>query len=99
MNPLGFVIDGAEDGSGLEVRGAALRQELQAWEGEWEAPVRVGWRPGFRDQLRKQFEADLGDLIDAGQVTVVHPRTMLRALAQEIRGGTRDAWFDDPPRP
>jgi CRISPR-associated protein Cst2 len=99
VNPLGFVIDGAEDGSGLEVRGSALRTELEAWQGEWEAPVRVGWRPGFRNQLRKQFETDLGDLIDHGQVTIEHPRTALRALAGEIRGGVRDSWFDDPERP
>lgn len=99
ISPLGFVIDGAEDGSGLEVRADALRQELTAWEGEWEAPVRIGWRPGFREELRKQFEADLGDLIDQGQVTIDHPRIVLRELAKEIRDGVRDAWFDDPQRP
>jgi CRISPR-associated protein Cst2 len=99
VNPLGFVIDGAEDGSGLQVRGAALRSELEAWQGEWEAPVRFGWRPGFRDQLRKQLEADLSDLIGQGQVTVEHPRTALRSLAGEIRSGARDSWFDDPERP
>src|SRR6202034_2642773 len=48
VNPLGFVIDGAEDGSGLQVRPAALREELEAWDGEWEAPVRFRWRPGVR---------------------------------------------------
>jgi CRISPR-associated protein Cst2 len=99
VNPLGFVIDGAEDGSGLEVRSRALREELQAWQGEWEAPVRFGWRPGFRDQLRKQFEADLGDFIDQGQVTIEHPRTALRTLAVEIRDARHDAWFGDPKRP
>ena len=98
VNPLGFVIDGAEDGSGLEVRGQVLREELQAWEGEWEAPVRFGWRPGFRQRARKQFEADLGDLMERGQVTIGHPRTALRVLAAEIRSGDKDAWFDDPVR-
>jgi len=99
VNPLGFVIDGAEDGSGLEVRTRALREELDAWQGEWEAPVRFGWRPGFREQLRKQFEADLGNDLDQGRITVDHPRTMLRSLASAIRGGTHDVWFDDPKRP
>lgn len=99
VNPLGFVIDGAEDGSGLEVRAGALRGELEAWRGEWQAPVRFGWRPGFRDQLRKQFESDLADLIDQGEVTIDHPRTVLRTLAAEIRSGARDAWFDDSARP
>ena len=99
VNPLGFVIDGAEDGSGLQVRAGALREELGAWQGEWEAPVRFGWRPGFREQLRKEFEAGLSDSIDQGQLTIGHPRTMLRALATEIRDGRHDAWFDDPKRP
>jgi CRISPR-associated protein Cst2 len=99
VNPLGFVVDGAEDGSGLQVRSSALREELKAWQGEWEAPVRFGWRPGFREQLRKEFESGLGDLIDENQVSIGHPRVMLRELAAEIRGGRHDAWFDDPKRP
>jgi len=99
VNPLGFVIDGAEDGSGLEVRSRALREELQAWHGEWEAPVRFGWRPGFREQMRKEFEADLSDLLDQGQVTIEHPRSALRTLAAQTRAGQHDAWFDDPKRP
>jgi CRISPR-associated protein Cst2 len=98
VNPLGFVIDGAEDGSGLQVRAEVLRQELDAWQGEWEAPVRFGWRPGFRDLTRKQFEADLGPLAESGQVTIGHPRTMLRGLAAAIRDGQHDGWFDDPER-
>jgi CRISPR-associated protein Cst2 len=98
VNPLGFVVDGAEDGTGLEVRAGVLRQELAAWQGEWEAPVRFGWRPGFREVARKQFEADAADLADAGQVTLEHPRVMLRGLAEEIRSGRRDAWFTDPQR-
>ncbi len=99
VNPLGFFVDGAEDGSGLRVRADVLREELTAWQGEWEAPVRIGWRPGFRDLARKQFDADAADLVDTGQVTVAHPRTMLRDLAGEIRSGQRDAWLDDPQRP
>jgi CRISPR-associated protein Cst2 len=99
VNPLGFVIDGAEDGTGLQVRPDVLRAELDAWHGEWEAPVRIGWRPGFRDQARKEFEAGLGTLTDEGQVTIAHPRTMLRTLAAEIRDGTHDGWLDDPARP
>lgn len=98
VNPLEFTIGGAEDGTGLQVRADALRAELEAWDGVWEAPVRVGWRPGFREDTRKQFEADLAEQITAGQVTISHPRTMLRTLAAELRAGSHDAWFDDPAR-
>jgi CRISPR-associated protein Cst2 len=97
-NPLGFVVDGAEDGSGLQVRAQALREELSAWDGEWEAPVRFGWRPGFHEVMRKEFELDVADLTDAEQIRIEHPRTMLRGLAEEIREGLQDAWFDDPAR-
>jgi CRISPR-associated protein Cst2 len=98
VNPLEFTLGGAEDGSGLQVRAEALRAELRAWDGQWEAPVRVGWRPGFKDLSRKQFEADLSEEIDAQRVVIDHPRTILRGLAADLRAGTHDAWFDDPAR-
>ncbi|MGH3811533.1 MAG: type I-B CRISPR-associated protein Cas7/Cst2/DevR [Pseudonocardiaceae bacterium] len=98
INPLGFVIDGAEDGSGLRVRADVLRRELDAWVGEWEPPVLIGWRPGFRDELRKQFEAELAEEIDEGRIILDHPRTVLRELAGDLRAGQHDAWFDDPSR-
>jgi CRISPR-associated protein Cst2 len=96
VNPLEFTISGADDGSGLQVRGNVLRAELKAWDGRWQPPVRVGWRPGFKELLRKQFESDLAAEIDTGDVLVDHPRTMLRKLATELRAGRHDAWFDDP---
>jgi CRISPR-associated protein Cst2 len=95
INPLGFVVGGAEDGSGLQVRPRVLRDELTAWDGEWEAPVRFGWRPGFREDAAKQFASDVADLEEAGQVTIAHPRVMLRTLAEEIRNGSHDSWFSD----
>ncbi|MEV6801927.1 type I-B CRISPR-associated protein Cas7/Cst2/DevR [Micromonospora rifamycinica] len=98
VNPLDFTISGADDGSGLQVRGDVLRAELQAWEAQWQPPVRVGWRPGFREITRKQFESDLAAEIEAGDILIDHPRTMLRTLAAELRDGTHDSWFDDPAR-
>lgn len=98
VNPLEFTLGGAEDGSGLQTRADALRAELRAWDGQWEAPVRVGWRPGFKDLNRKQFEADLSEEIESGRVMIDHPRTVLRGLAAELRAGAHDAWFDDPAR-
>ncbi|TQN30267.1 CRISPR-associated Cst2 family autoregulator [Haloactinospora alba] len=97
-NPLGFVIDGAEDGSGIQVRGDVLRKELEAWDGQWQAPVRIGWRPGFREQARKNFEAEAGELLDQQKAHIDHPRTMLRGLAADLRAGRCDDWFDDPRR-
>ncbi|ABW10835.1 CRISPR-associated autoregulator, DevR family [Parafrankia sp. EAN1pec] len=98
VNPLGFVIGGAEDGSGLRVSGEVLREELAAWEGEYEPPVLIGWRPGFRDELRKQFEEEVADEVDRGAVLIGHPRTVLLDLARRVRGGDHDGWFDDPTR-
>ncbi|MBB4917232.1 type I-B CRISPR-associated protein Cas7/Cst2/DevR [Streptosporangium saharense] len=98
VNPLTFAIDGASDGSGLTVSGKVLGEELKAWQDRWEAPVRLGWRPGFHERKRKEFEHDLAELIDQGQVVIDHPRSMLRGLAEEIRTGRHDAWFDDPAR-
>lgn len=98
VNPLEFTISGSDDGSGLQVRADVLRAELDAWDQHWHPPVRVGWRPGFKDVVHKQFKADLSAEIEAGDVVIDHPRTMLRTLAAELRDGTHDAWFDDPTR-
>ncbi|KRV49527.1 type I-B CRISPR-associated protein Cas7/Cst2/DevR [Wenjunlia vitaminophila] len=98
VNPLAYCIDGAEDGSGLRVRGEVLRAELAAWDGEWEAPVRVGWRPGFRDDLREQFLTTCRKEIEEGTLVIDHPRAVLRTLAAQVRAGELDSWFDDPER-
>lgn len=98
VNPLTFAISGAPDGSGLMVSGAVLREELKAWQGQWEAPVRLGWQPGFQEQSRKELGDDLADLIEKSQIVIDHPRSILRGLAEEIRAGRQDAWFDDPVR-
>lgn len=97
VNPLAHCVDGVE-GTGLRVRGEVLRAELQAWDGEWEAPVRIGWRPGFRDEVRKAFEEECARELDAGKIVIDHPRTMLRGLAADLREGRLDHWFDDPAR-
>jgi CRISPR-associated protein Cst2 len=97
INPLAHCVDG-EPGYGLRVRGDVLRKELAAWEGEWEAPVRIGWRPGFRDTVRESFEKQCEEEISAGTIVIEHPRTILRGLAAEIRDGKLDTWFDDPRR-
>jgi CRISPR-associated protein Cst2 len=73
-------------------------QELAAWSDELDGPVRIGWSPGFlgdqRDQAIRRFQAEL----DAGSLLIDHPRTVLRALADDIEQGHNDLWFQDPAR-
>ncbi|MFF2616050.1 type I-B CRISPR-associated protein Cas7/Cst2/DevR [Kitasatospora sp. NPDC058046] len=95
INPLGHVIDSDPD-TGVRVRGDVLVQELEAWAGEWEGPVRIGWRPGFRDQAREDFEKQCERQLAEGTIVVDHPRTVLLKLAEELRAGELDGWFDDP---
>ncbi|RKN11579.1 type I-B CRISPR-associated protein Cas7/Cst2/DevR [Streptomyces radicis] len=97
INPLAHVIDG-EPGTGLRVRGDVLLDELRAWEGEWETPVRIGWRPGFREAQREDFEKKCASEIAKDHIVIDHPRTILRGLAKELREGRHNAWFDDPAR-
>ncbi|MDT3396310.1 type I-B CRISPR-associated protein Cas7/Cst2/DevR [Streptomyces sp. B1866] len=97
VNPLANVIDGDEV-TGLRVRGDVLRKELAAWSGEWETPVRIGWRPGFRDELREAFEKECKQELRDRDFVIDHPRTILRGLAGDLRNGKLNAWFDDPSR-
>lgn len=94
VNPFAFVLENA-DGRGLRVRGDVLAKELDAWSGEWLSPVRVGWRPGFREESRHEFEAALTDRIGGGHLVIDHPRTILTELAEEIRNGEHDGWFEE----
>jgi CRISPR-associated protein Cst2 len=97
LNPLGSVIAGNADGSGLAVRGDVLASELAAYEGEWSPPVVVGWRPGWREDLRVGFEADVAHLVTDGALRIGHPRSALRQVADEVEAGSFDAWFDTAP--
>ncbi|MFC8719173.1 type I-B CRISPR-associated protein Cas7/Cst2/DevR [Kitasatospora sp. NPDC057198] len=98
VNPFGHLIDSDPD-TGVRIRGDVLRQELAAWAGEWTPPVRVGWRPGFQDQAREDFEKECEQEIAEGTVVVDHPRTILLQLAADLNEGRLDGWFDDPARP
>ena len=97
LNPLGSVIAGNADGSGLAVRGDVLASELAAYEGEWSPPVVVGWRPGWREDLRVGFEADVAHLLTDGALRIGHPRSALRQVADEVEAGSFDAWFSTAP--
>lgn len=96
INPLGFAIGRNDDGAGWQVHPEVLADELHAWAGEWQAPLRIGWRPGFRNDLRRHLTDGLAEHITSGTVVIDHPRTLFRALAAEIRDGHHDDWFDDP---
>lgn len=73
-----------------------LVEEIDAWSDELDGPVRLGWAPGFLGDQRERARADLAGPIEAGQVVLDHPRTVLVGLATEIERGDHDAWFDDP---
>ncbi|MGH3694935.1 MAG: type I-B CRISPR-associated protein Cas7/Cst2/DevR [Pseudonocardiaceae bacterium] len=73
-----------------------LREELDAWADELDGPVLIGWAPGFLGEQREKARAELADLIDAGKVLIDHPRVVLTRLAEQVAGGSHDAWFEDP---
>ncbi|WP_216898426.1 type I-B CRISPR-associated protein Cas7/Cst2/DevR [Nocardia alni] len=73
-----------------------LRTELDAWADQLDGPVRIGWAPGFLGEQRDNVRNDLTDLLDSGRVLFDHPRTVLRALADEFVAGDHDHWFEDP---
>ncbi|WP_030611522.1 type I-B CRISPR-associated protein Cas7/Cst2/DevR [Streptomyces sclerotialus] len=98
INPLANVVD-HRPGEGVRLRGDVLLQELQAWQGEWEGPVRIGWRPGFREAAREEFEEQCAKEIAEGTIVIDHPRTVLLNLACELREGRLNAWFEDPALP
>ena len=94
ISPLGRVV--ADSGGTTEVRADVLRAELDGWAEETLGPVWVGWAPGYLAGQRDRVAADLADLVKDGRVVLDHPRTLLLALAKEIRAGEHDDWFTDP---
>ncbi|RLK58375.1 type I-B CRISPR-associated protein Cas7/Cst2/DevR [Actinokineospora cianjurensis] len=94
VNPFTRVL-GADQGRPV-LRADVLREELGAWNDEVDGPVLLGWAPGFLGEQREQCATELADLIEDGKVLLGHPRVLLRALAEQIRRGERDAWFEDP---
>lgn len=93
VNPFTRVV-GARDGrTYFDVD--ILREEMQAWDDELDGCVLIGWAPGFLGDQRNQATEDLRDLIDAGRVSVEHPRVMLTRLAGRIEAGEHDDWFED----
>lgn len=72
--------------------------ELDAWADELDGPVLLGWAPGFLGDQRDAAEHALAKQIADGRVTMGHPRTLLRALADRVEAGEHDGWFEDPER-
>ena len=80
----------------VRFNGQAFAEELDAWSGEHEGPVIIGWAPGFLGNQREDWQTMLAGEIKSGRVVIGHPRTVLRSLANDIESGSRDAWFQDP---
>ncbi|MEV7006633.1 type I-B CRISPR-associated protein Cas7/Cst2/DevR [Streptosporangium sp. NPDC051022] len=94
VNPFTRVL-GARDGKPA-FDADVLREEIKAWADELDGPVLLGWAPGFLGDQREKATRELKDLIEDGRVAIEHPRVMLTNLANEIRQGDHDGWFEDP---
>ena len=79
-------------------RSDVLREEIAAWDDERDGPVLLGWAPGFLGDQRDRVTDDLADLVKDDTITIGHPRTLLRELADRIAAGDHDSWFTDPAR-
>jgi CRISPR-associated protein Cst2 len=93
-NPFTRVL-GAQD-SKVRFNEQVFAEELDAWSGELDGPVMIGWAPGFLGDQREHSQMMLADEISAGRVVIGHPRTVLRSLADDIESGSHDGWFEDP---
>jgi CRISPR-associated protein Cst2 len=94
VNPFTRVL-GVRDGQAV-FRADVLREEAAAWADELDGPITLGWAPGFLADQRDRVHQELDDLISAGTVVFDHPRVLLGQLADQIAGGDRDSWFEDP---
>ena len=88
INPFTRVV--THNGSETVVDLAVLREEIEAHDDVIDGVVRIGWAPGFLPEQRAQAAEQL----PAG-VTLDHPRTVVRNLAQEIRDGAADLLLND----
>jgi CRISPR-associated protein Cst2 len=94
VNPFTRVV-GARDGKPM-FQPDVLREEWEAWRDEIDGPILLGWAPGFLGDQREQAKHELADLIGAGHLLIDHPRVLLAALADQMAGGDKDSWFEDP---
>lgn len=74
----------------------AFVEEKRAWADELDGPVLLGWAPAFLGEQREQVRRALAADIEAGEVVLDHPRTVLHGLAERIENGEHDTWFEDP---
>jgi CRISPR-associated protein Cst2 len=94
INPFTRVIAGQDGAARFDLD--VLAEEVRAWADELDGPIRLGWAPGFLGDQRDQAHAGLRELVTAGTLRFDHPRRVLTDLAEEIKRGDHDAWFEDP---
>lgn len=93
-NPLQYVV-GSDDRGQLRVNVEALKETVRAWKDQFCSPLYVGWTAGFHDAERARLRAALEELHADGMDFVLdHPRTVLRHLANDLRGDAGAAWLD-----
>ncbi|MCK2245195.1 MULTISPECIES: type I-B CRISPR-associated protein Cas7/Cst2/DevR [unclassified Crossiella] len=95
-NPFTRIVRNLDNHTTFDTR--VFREELTAWADELDGPIHIGWSPGFLGDQREKVTEQISDLIEDATVIIGHPRTVLRTLAQQLRDGERDDWFQDSAR-
>ena len=92
-NPLQYVVNADERGQ-PRVNVEALKETVRAWRDQFLSPLYIGWVAGFHDAERDRLRSALEELQAEGvEFVLEHPRTVLRRLADDLRGDAGATWL------
>jgi CRISPR-associated protein Cst2 len=79
---------------GTTLHDAATREIFDSYRDEFLSPVYIGWAQGFLDKEREKLEKLLPELKpNQGFAPIVHPRTVLLQLAEELGSHEHADWY------